>query len=260
MYIQVVSDLHLNCNNQYSSNHYLEYNGDILVLNGDICSLYHYEELVKFISEIHTKYKHIIYVPGNHEYYKPKNVESICFTRLYQRLDNLSNKFNNLSVLDNNSIVINDTLFSGCTLWSHSYYPLPPFVRISGMNQQIYNKKNSSSINFLKKSINYANNNNLKHVIITHYPPSKICEKSKNKYDKYKSLYYNNLDFLFSNELTWIYGHTHYNIDTIVDNTRLVSNQYGKKGKYGNSYDKSFIIDTTQVRLNSLHLPTDLLR
>lgn len=244
MYIQVVSDLHLNCNSDYSVDKYLNCNSEILVLNGDICSLYYYDKLVTFIKSIHNKFKYIIYIPGNHEYYKPKDMNThTSFTILYSKLDKLSDRFNNLHVLDNTSIIIDNILFSGCTLWSHSYTPLPPFVKIKGFNQSIYNQKNKVSINFIKDSIYYAKQNKLKHVIISHYPPSKICSKNISKNDRYRSLYYNNLDFLFSNEITWIYGHTHYNINKIVENTHLVSNQYGKKGKYGNNYNPSFRIE-----------------
>ena len=92
MYIQLASDLHLNCNNNYSINKYLviNNNSNILILNGDICSVYEYDKLVDFFNKIKDSYKHIIYVPGNHEYYKYSKTKPLFFSKLYRKLDCLS--------------------------------------------------------------------------------------------------------------------------------------------------------------------------
>ena len=122
-------------------------------------------------------------------------------------------------------------------MWSHAKTELPKFFKIAGFTKEIYNRKNANDIKFIKRFIEETNSMNLKRVIITHYPPSKECLKECSNFnDYYKSLYYNDLDDMFNNELVWIYGHTHYNIDKNINNTRLVSNQYGK----GNNIDETF--------------------
>ena len=43
---------------------------DVLVLAGDITMARRYEDLVSVLKPLARKYRHILYVPGNHEYYK----------------------------------------------------------------------------------------------------------------------------------------------------------------------------------------------
>ena len=45
-------------------------NNDILILAGDIGSLYKIKQLTNFFNTIQSYYKHILYVPGNNEYYR----------------------------------------------------------------------------------------------------------------------------------------------------------------------------------------------
>jgi len=47
---------------------------------------------------------------------------------------------------------------------------------------------------------------------------------------------------LFSNELVWIYGHTHTSINKCIEKTKLVSNQYGKKKHLDENFNNSFNI------------------
>ena len=245
MYIYVVSDIHLEHIDKVDVSMFIGsklYNNSILILPGDICSIYLYDKLKTFLKCVSSIFKHIIYVPGNGEYYKPKDFQSITFSKLNQNLDNLSNHIDNLTILNKSSMIINDILISGCTLWSHINCELPPFFKISGFNSQIYNRKNKNDINFIKEQIEYAKNNNLRHIVVTHYPPSKQCIKNYRKHDKYMSMYYNNLDSLFSNELVWIYGHTHTSINKCIEKTKLVSNQYGKKKHLDENFNNSFNI------------------
>lgn len=253
MYVNILSDIHLEC--QDDDNIDFDkmltkptYENCILVCCGDMCTLYKLDRLYKFFDYASSIYKHIIYIPGNCEYYKPKDCrQPMTFSKLNQILDSISDKYNNIHVLNNESILINNYLISGSILWSHINYELPRYFKICGFNTEIYNRKNTQSIRFLKKQIDYANNNNFKHIIITHYPPSKQClenntESEKN--DKYKTMYYNNLDGLFNNNLTWIYGHCHNNKNFRISNTHLVSNQYGKHNYFDPTFSNNFYIVT----------------
>ena len=74
MEIRIVSDLHL----EYASVHIPNdmqilrngtEAGQVLVLAGDICEYNHLEVLKAFIQVQSERFYHVIYVPGNHEYY-----------------------------------------------------------------------------------------------------------------------------------------------------------------------------------------------
>jgi predicted phosphohydrolase len=246
MRVYIYSDLHLECMEQYNIKDFIDLdnvsNDSILLLCGDVCTLYKQSTLNSFLEIVCKHFKHVLYVPGNGEYYKPNDCTSINFTTLNERLDNLSNLFDNLHILNTESIVINDYLISGCVLWSKISFNLPKFFKISGFTKDLYNRKNNHDIQFIKDDIQYAKDNNLKHIIMTHYPPSKSCLKEFEGNDTYKRLYYNELDELFENKLVWVYGHSHYNIDKQLQNTRLVSNQYGKYNNKDPNFSNNFYI------------------
>ena len=79
--------------------------------------------------------------------------------------------------------------------------------------------------------IDYASDNNLKLLVVTHHCPTYSCLKASRKTDKYRSLYASDLDYLLSSckVHTWVCGHVHTNFDFITEGgTRVVSNQKGK--------------------------------
>ena len=248
MYVYILSDIHLECQEEINYDKLIlppKYKNSILVCCGDICSLYQFDKLKKFFDHICNIFKYVIYVPGNCEYYKPTtHAKSYTFSKLNEILDSLSDIYSNLHVLNNDSIIINEYLITGSILWSHINYELPRHFRISGFNKEIYNRKNSTCVKYIKSQIEYAKEENLKHIIITHYPPTKQCliNTNSDKKDKYKSMYYNNLDSLFNNNLTWIYGHCHNNKNFKIDKTHLVCNQYGKNNFFDDNFSTNFYI------------------
>jgi len=79
MKLQIMSDLHLEMHADRGAEFIrnLDPTGvDVLVLAGDITMARHYEDLENVFKLLARKYRHILYVPGNHEYYKssPKQV------------------------------------------------------------------------------------------------------------------------------------------------------------------------------------------
>ena len=231
MLVQLISDLHLEKLGDKHINglDYITPSCDILILNGDISSLYLLYPLTTFLKSIENHFKWIIYVPGNNEFYTQRNKKPLSFEILYERLNSLKTQIKNLIILDNSYIILNDIIFCGSTLWSYIHYELPNFFKIHNFSMKEYNYRNLISKRFIKEVINLSNKIKKKLVMITHYPPSKRCLTEDKKRFYYNRLYYNNLDYLFNNKMVWLFGHTHENKDMIIDNTRIVSNQRGKK-------------------------------
>lgn len=103
MKVQIISDLHQEFGTYELSFH----SADLLILAGDI------NIGIKGIDWIKTKIKDIpvIYVLGNHEYYKgshPKTLNKI----------KESSKGSNVFVLENGSLEIDGIRFHGATLWT----------------------------------------------------------------------------------------------------------------------------------------------
>ena len=243
MKVQIASDLHIEYLESY--NEFIKPSGDILILAGDIGSLYQYDKLKKYIHDLSKLYKIILYVPGNHEYYTIKNVPALPLKVLHKRLYNIEKEIDNLYILNRSSIKIQNYCFIGCTLWSK----IPdktkfPFyrVRIKGFNNYIYNKNNSNDITYIQNMIEYCQENNLKPIVVTHYPPSLKCLKKRS--DNLNFLYANDLEYLIKQVPIWICGHVHWNFRMkFGESSMLISNQKGRKSDKVDDYKNNFIIN-----------------
>lgn len=89
---------------------------DVLILAGDIGAYYKFDNLEVFLDIVTLRYKYVLYVKGNHEYYD--NFKSYSnMLEIEQAYINLQNKYKNLYLLDNDHIVLDGKLFVGTTLW-----------------------------------------------------------------------------------------------------------------------------------------------
>lgn len=141
MKVAVASDLHLEFGPLELQN---DENADVLVLAGDICvardlkqrDVYGVMEgtrssrLHDFFQGASEKFKHVVYVAGNHEHYDGDFATT--YTKLKANLAYLSNVY----VLDKEVKVIDDVTFIGGTMWTdmNNRDPLTMFHIKSMMN------------------------------------------------------------------------------------------------------------------------------
>lgn len=229
--IYYLSDTHLEIINQYNYDSKRDYNylfhpADILVLAGDICSLEEPALLEGFIEQACQKYKNVVYVPGNHEYYGVGLEDGKLILNYFQ------NSFDNLTILD---ITLNRTTteiqgikFFGSTLWTDmndrkSKY----FVSHSTDDNKEIKTNSDILLDLHHETVNKIDWS--ADVIVTHHCPilreHSLHPMSDITYgfcctqleDKIKE----------SNVQYWIFGHTHDNISEYVGNTLVTSNQVG---------------------------------
>ena len=250
MLFQIVSDLHLNINNITNFDDYIiKKEADILILNGDIGSLYIPQQLENFLTKMCNLFDTVIYIFGNHEFYHNKEFIFQEMITLKKEIYNIKKKLNNLYILDKNSIQIKDICIIGCTLWTNinKEQSIPKFrFKIPDMTNYKYRMLHNKDLAYIKKMIKYCNKNNLKIVIVSHYPPLDYLTDKPDSQNKWGYMYKNNLDYLISNNNinTWIYGHTHHNKDFLTSNgTRIVSNQLGKITESIHTFSPSKIIE-----------------
>lgn len=247
--IQIASDLHIEFKNDDVPDplNYITPTANILILAGDIGSLYKIEQLKEFLERLCPLFDTVIYVPGNHEYYTVQNYEHLSMNKLLNRLYDIEKDIKNLYVLNQSSVVIGDICITGCTLWSKPLVNIPKFiVRIYGINTEIYEKKFSNDVNYIKKMIDYCDKNKLKLVVATHYCPTYDVINDEKMKDRFVSLYVSDLDYLLSKEKihTWICGHIHSNFDIISKNgTRVIGNQSGKPRDRITDYSKELVLE-----------------
>lgn len=240
--IQISSDTHINFISDGFINplDMIKPIGEILVLAGDIGSIYKLDQLVDFIRSISLHFKHVLYVYGNQEFYTLRQCsEKKSFITLHCEFKERTKSIENFHLLDKGVFIYNDICFLGCTLWSNlELDELPRFFRIYGFNKKRYNMFHYNDLRWLET--NLQKYKDYKKVVITHYPPFQ-----DEKRDYLSSLYHNNLEYLLTSKEvdTWIFGHTHKNRDLISKNgTRLVSNQLGKPDEHSKTYKPDFVI------------------
>ena len=165
-------------------------------------------------------FKLVIYVPGNHEYYKINNIPGVDIFTLYQRLLNIEKSIENLYILCSDSILLGDVCIAGCTLWSDIEIPLPKYlVRIHDIDKDIYNSMHKNDVEYIENMIKKCKKHNYKLLIVTHHCPIYKTLVGSHKKKKFHSLYATNLSRLLSKENvhTWICGHVHNNFDFITE-------------------------------------------
>lgn len=241
---QFASDLHIEYNKN-SWDDYIHPVADYLILAGDIGSLYLFEELVDFLEYFCKKFKKVFYVPGNHEYYPVKNIQRVEMNELNRRL--MSINIPNLIILNNRSFVYKNICIIGTTLWTHipENSNLPDScVKINGITKEKYNIMHSHSLQYLKKMLYYCKTANKIPLIVTHHCPTFKVFPTNKHLDKYSCLYATNLDYIIKEPFhTWICGHIHHNFDILlVNNQRIVGNQFGKPRDCIKDYKKSAIV------------------
>ena len=84
---------------------------DVLVLAGDITMARHYEDLASVFKPLARKYRHILYVPGNHEYYKSSPRE------VARNLAKLTKELPGVVIPENDTVVIAGQRFIAGTMW-----------------------------------------------------------------------------------------------------------------------------------------------
>ena len=245
--IQFLSDVHIECfDDDVNPLDFVTPCADILILAGDIGSLYRFQQLLKFLKSISLHFKAVLYVPGNHEWYKLPNYISLDMEELNIRLKTLENSIENLYVLNRSSVLIGDVCIAGCTLWTKPDCQVPPFiVRIHDVKTKEYENMHHKDLCYLQDMISYCSKKNIKLLVVTHHPPTyKVLDNTKRR-KKYISLYANHLDYLLSKDSVdmWICGHVHTNFDFVTEQgCRVVSNQKGKTKDKVQNFKKDFVL------------------
>ncbi|BDD06296.1 metallophosphoesterase [Aureibacter tunicatorum] len=247
MNIQIISDLHQEFG--YADLNFS--NADIIVLAGDVnIGIKGIDWILKNIQN-----KPVIYILGNHEYYKgsyPKTLNKI------KALAENSNVF----VLENDSVEFDGIVFHGATLWTDfSIFGNP---RLYGMlcqeSMNDYKKIrvdpsysrlrsidtfriHSKSMIWLRESLEC--NIDKTNIVVTHHAPSikSIPEEYKN--DSVSSAYASNLeDFIHEFEPRfWIHGHIHQPMNYKIGNTEIICNPHGYIDEAYNGFEKELILE-----------------
>lgn len=220
-----------------------------LVLAGDI---FEFEKIgvvsrpnlyQRFFADAASRFKHIVYVAGNHEYYRG-------------HLENSPNKFlsflnrtniTNLHFLNPGAVELDGINFVGATLWTdfNRDCPITKFevrnaltdyrlIRTAGYRKIDPNdilKLHIQQLGYIKRTTQELTGPT---VVITHHAPThmSIAPAYQHECERYlNGAYVNRLeDAIFDGEIKadlWMHGHTHTNFDYSIGGCRVVCNPRG---------------------------------
>lgn len=249
MKIAVFSDLH----NEFSVAEVSAGAADVVVLAGDI------DIGVKGVEWAKRAFdKPVIYVPGNHEYYKG------AIPRVTQKMRDCASG-SNVIFLDNDVAIVDGVRFVGFTLWAsmdlfgkesvracaneahglmNDYRKIrvsPSFKKLSPYDTM---KFHGDSMMFLRRVL--ADEFHGKTIVVSHHAPAALSLAEEFSKNILSGAYATNI-LRDDNPLdvdVWIHGHTHKCLDYVVGGTRVVSNQRGyHPDELVDGFDPAFCLD-----------------
>lgn len=244
MAIHLLSDLHTEfwrCTKEqlYAKLEQLVEPVDILVLAGDISTGRGNTLVVlKYFAD---KYKYVVYVPGNHEYYSGLGIHD------YNNYQEFGEKLpSNVHFLNPGAVYLDKMLFIGGTLWTNfrgreasklvAKKYIQDFRRMSNCTPDTMVEEYNKQLKYIKQ----AYTGDVKTYIVTHFMPAKELVHPKWMIDPTSTV----LNDYFANDLgawiaelrdtTWLFGHTHDRVDQTIGSTRCLSNPLGYPGENTN--------------------------
>lgn len=251
MNIRLYSDLHI----EFEDFSVLTEGADVVVLAGDI------DIGVKGVDWIERQNFTcpVIYVLGNHEYYKHRYPSLI--RKVKERAAG-----NNIHVLENESIEIDGVRFHGATLWTD--FEIFGNPKVAGYEcQQVMRdfKKIRKEPSYSKlRSIDVAiiHNQSLRwlsdslsrsesplNIVVTHHAPNIRSVPEHYRSDIVTAAYASDLSKFISehNPNYWLHGHLHNSSNYHLGACNVLSNPKGYPGEVNDNFDPSFIFSVTSV-------------
>ena len=231
MKIHILCDLHVEFGNFVPA----VVGADVVVLAGDV----HVKDRgLQWIFDQNFKIP-VLYVLGNHEYYREK------FPGLINKLK-MGAEGTNVHVLENDSVEIGGYRFFGCTLWSDmellgdshvasiaaadamNDYRLirhsKTYRRLSPKDTRMYHFRSVRKLTeFLKAGEPERS------IVVTHHAPSIQSIVDRYRTDPVSAAFASNMDdFILEHQpRLWIHGHIHESFDYEIGKTRVVCNPRG---------------------------------
>lgn len=247
MKLHVISDLHLEFEDYVPK----QPDCDVVIVAGDVRPG---SKGIHWLKDVFPNHP-VVYVAGNHEYY------GYTLPRLNEHLK-LQSAGSNVHFLQNESLVIGDTLFVGGTLWTNfNLYGTGALSEVAcqrgmadfrlirtGKEERFFTtadarKEFETTLSFLKETL--MNLENKKIVVVTHHAPSEISIAKKFKDHPLNPAYASNLEsFVMDTQpLLWVHGHIHAPCNYRIGNTRIVCNPRGLPEEQPSSFDPSLVLE-----------------
>lgn len=216
-----------------------------LVLAGDFGSMHKPKLLIDGLKILSARFKDIIYIPGNHEYYGG----SLNFTEKA-----ITSFLHDTNIFFGSQIVFSNRVCA-TTLWTDFDGGNPISMMLAKTNMNDYRlckgfngqlltpeevlMEHKRSLQFLKDNVKEGG------IVITHHLPSFKSIDPEYTTSELNGAYATNLEefILSAKPKLWIHGHTHVPHDYMIGDTRVVCNPRGYPGQEGNGYNPNLVIE-----------------
>ena len=217
MRIQVLSDLHLEFGGTGVPP--LAPGADIVVPAGDFAPAK--RRSASLMGRAWKEARHILNVPGNHEYYGSNIADA-------QHRPALDCAGCGVTLLDTEAVTIGDMRFVGATLWTD--------FRLHGQAREA-DAHHAADRAFIKAELAQAAKDGLETVMITHHAPSRRSIHPRFARDPLPPGYAPHLEVIIVRfrPALWVHGHVHQAVDFRIGRTRALANPRG--------YDKAEAVD-----------------
>lgn len=245
MEVVLISDVHLEFYKQYEHpiDLYKKYDCDTLIIAGDFSQPLDHngkpnEIFIYHLRKLRSMYKYVIYVTGNHEYYR-----CLDLFMTTQDVDHIIEKMcDSLDIhfLQKSCWIhpLKNILFAGCTLWSQIDYGgktnCNDFMRIFDSTSkylELHNDHKSWLENIIKETREIPQlietHASIKTIVVTHHLPTlKMIGDSYKKQNN--TAFATDLDYLLETPLiAWFCGHSHCPKTEYVNGILVVNNATG---------------------------------
>jgi Icc-related predicted phosphoesterase len=226
MKIQYLSDMHCEFyhdgGRKFIEN--LPVSGDVLVVAGDLVTC---EGMTQAITWLCEKFPQLIYVTGNHEYYRyNRNDVNSKIIKLKRRLQNFHPLNAETTEIEGQRFIGATGWFpNGADNWKYSS-ALNDFRMIEGFKKWNY-KVHNAQRKYLLENVRSDD------VVITHHAPSWGSVHSRFVGSPYNCFYVSDFEDVIKecSPKIWIHGHVHNKFDYTLGSTRILANPVGYPGE-----------------------------
>lgn len=250
MKIRLLSDLHL----EGYVHKYEPLDEDVLVLAGDIHTRMRHEEIVERVPE-HIQ---ILFVTGNHEYYRSE------FNEVNDYFYNLQAEYKNFAWLNNEHMHYNGVEFYGGAMFTdfalageafrpiaenNAGYGINDFraIRIEENGQsrfwsvEDHKREFEKYVRGLEQYLIMSEGK--KRVVISHFAPHPRTVAAQFQGSPLNPYFTADMDRYMGWEGLWLFGHTHSSCDLMVGDTRVVANPKGYGMENSSGFNPDLILE-----------------
>lgn len=245
MKVHVASDLHLEFHRDGGDSVIAEFTPndvEVIVLAGDICSA---SMIPDVASKFCAKYKHVIYVPGNHEYF------DVTPGEVFDKIWDASAANDGFHWLNDSAIEIEGRRFLGATMWypkpamrknTHDpfwYHDFIDFTDIKDFEPWVF-EQNKMTTTFIREETRPGD------IVVTHHLPSHLSVSRRYAGQPTNVFFVCQMDDVIAKNrpAVWIHGHTHDSKDYKSHDTRVICNPFGY---VGHALNEDFVFDVDLV-------------